>query len=47
MADNLFINMIQIQEFGREKVQEHRLRVFENRMLRRIFGPKGNEITRD
>jgi hypothetical protein len=24
--------------------EEHRLRVFENRMLRRIFGPKGNEV---
>jgi hypothetical protein len=25
--------------------EEHRLRVFENRVLRRIFGPKRNEIT--
>jgi hypothetical protein len=24
--------------------KEHRLRVFENRMLKRIFGPKGYEI---
>jgi hypothetical protein len=24
---------------------EHRLRVFENRVLRRIFGPKMNEVT--
>jgi hypothetical protein len=24
---------------------EHRLRVFENRVLRRIFGPKGDEVT--
>jgi hypothetical protein len=24
---------------------EHRLRVFENRVLRRIFGPKGDEAT--
>jgi hypothetical protein len=24
---------------------EHRLRVFENRALRRIFGPKGDEVT--
>jgi hypothetical protein len=23
---------------------EHRLRVFENRVLRRIFGPKRNEV---
>jgi hypothetical protein len=25
--------------------EEHRLRVFENRVLRRIFGPKRGEIT--
>jgi hypothetical protein len=25
--------------------EEHRLRVFENRFLRRIFGPKRNEVT--
>jgi hypothetical protein len=24
--------------------KEHRLRVFENRMLRRIFGPKRDEV---
>jgi hypothetical protein len=27
--------------------EEHRLRVFENRVLRRIFGPKRDEETRD
>jgi hypothetical protein len=26
--------------------EEYRLRVFENRVLRRIFGPKSNEVTR-
>jgi hypothetical protein len=26
--------------------KEHRLRVFENRVLRRIFGPKRDEIMR-
>jgi hypothetical protein len=26
--------------------EEHRLRVFENRLLRRIFGPKRDEVTR-
>jgi hypothetical protein len=26
--------------------EEHRLRVFENRVLRRIFGPKRDEATR-
>jgi hypothetical protein len=25
--------------------EEHRLRVFENRVLRRIFGPKRDEVT--
>jgi hypothetical protein len=25
--------------------EEYRLRVFENRMLRRIFGPKRDEVT--
>jgi hypothetical protein len=25
--------------------EEHRLRVFENKVLRRIFGPKRNEVT--
>jgi hypothetical protein len=24
--------------------EEHRLRVFENRMLRRVFGPKRDEV---
>jgi hypothetical protein len=27
--------------------EEHRLRVFENRELRRIFGPKRNEVTEE
>jgi uncharacterized membrane protein len=26
-------------------IEEHRLRVFENRVLRRIFGPKREEVT--
>jgi len=26
-------------------MEERRLRVFENRVLRRIFGPKGDEVT--
>jgi len=27
--------------------EEHRLKVFENRVLRRIFGPKGDEVTEE
>jgi hypothetical protein len=27
--------------------EEHGLRVFENRVLRRIFGPKRDEVTRE
>jgi hypothetical protein len=27
--------------------EEHRLRAFENRVLRRIFGPKRDEVTGD
>ena len=27
--------------------EERRLRVFENRMLRRVFGPKGDEVRRE
>jgi hypothetical protein len=26
-------------------MEEHKLRVFENRVLRRIFGPKRNGVT--
>jgi hypothetical protein len=38
------------QMYGRETWsltlrEEHRLRVFERRMLRRTFGPKGDEVT--
>jgi hypothetical protein len=36
--------------YGRESLsltlrEEHRLRVFENRVLRKIFGPKRDEVT--
>jgi len=27
--------------------EEHMLRVFENRVLKRIFGPKRDEVTRE
>jgi hypothetical protein len=28
-------------------MEEHRLRVFKNRVLRKIFGPKRDEVTRE
>jgi hypothetical protein len=33
--------------YGREtwSLTEHRLRVFDNKVLRRIFGPKSDEVT--
>ena len=31
--------------YGCKTWSQHRLRVFENRVLRRIFGPKGDEVT--
>jgi hypothetical protein len=33
--------------YGFETWEEHRLRVFENRVLRRIFGPKRKEVAGD
>jgi hypothetical protein len=33
------------RNFARKIRGWHRLRVFENRVLRRIFGPKGVEVT--
>jgi hypothetical protein len=33
------------QNFSLTLREEHRLREFENRMLRRIFGPKRVEVT--
>jgi hypothetical protein len=32
-------------KFGLTLKKEHRMRVFENRMLRRIFGPMRPEVT--
>jgi hypothetical protein len=29
------------------KSEEHRLKVFENRVLKKIFGPKRDEVTRE
>jgi hypothetical protein len=35
------------ETWSRTLREEHRLRVFENRVLRRIFGPKRDEVTGD
>jgi hypothetical protein len=32
------------ENWSLELREEHRLRVFENKVLRRIFGPKRNEV---
>jgi hypothetical protein len=34
-------------KFGLTLREEHRLSVFGNRVLRRIFGPKRDEVTRE
>jgi hypothetical protein len=33
------------ETWSRTLREEHRLRVFENRVLRRVFGPKRDEVT--
>jgi hypothetical protein len=38
---------VQISDYFLILREEHRLRVFENRVLRRIFGPKRDEVTED
>jgi hypothetical protein len=37
--------MYSISRFTGGNREEHRLRIFENRVLRRIFGPKRDEVT--
>jgi len=46
------IIILSVVLYGREtwsptSREERRLRVFENRVLRRIFGPKRDEVTRE
>jgi uncharacterized membrane protein len=36
-----------VRNFVSDIEKEHRLRVFEKRVLRRIFGPKRDEVTGD
>jgi hypothetical protein len=38
-------NMLAIREGSSTLREEHRLKVFENRVLKRIFGPKRDEVT--
>jgi hypothetical protein len=47
-----YILILPVVLYGRETLsltlrEERRLRVFENRVLRRIFGPRRNEVTRE
>jgi hypothetical protein len=39
------VNSVSPHEEKKNKREEHRLRVFKNRMLRRIFGPKRDKVT--
>jgi hypothetical protein len=41
----LCICEIRLETWSLTLREEHRLRVFENRVLRRIFGPKRDEVT--
>jgi hypothetical protein len=52
MKNKVYSTIILSVLYGRETCslksrEERRLRVFENRALRRIFGPKGDEVTRE
>jgi hypothetical protein len=40
-----FITIIIISSWSLTLREEHRLKVFENRVLRRIFGPKRDDVT--
>jgi hypothetical protein len=42
---NLPVVLYRFETWSLTLREEHRLRVFENRVLRRIFGPKRNEVT--
>jgi uncharacterized membrane protein len=41
----LVINVKRCETWSQTLWEEHRLRVFENRLLRKIFGPKRDEVT--
>jgi hypothetical protein len=46
-AEIIFITNIEVGLWSLVLREEHRLKAFENRVLRRIFGPKRDEVTRD
>jgi hypothetical protein len=41
----LLVVLYELETLSLTLWEEHRLRVFENRMLKRIFGPKRDELT--
>jgi hypothetical protein len=41
---NFAYGFVWVQSWSLTLWEEHRLRIFENRVLRRIFGPKKNEV---
>jgi hypothetical protein len=43
--NSLLISFLKFNDIYSTLREEHRLRVFENRVLRRIFGPKRDEVT--
>ena len=45
MTINIIINSISINTWSLTLREERRLRVFENSVLRRIFGPKRDGVT--
>jgi hypothetical protein len=42
---NFACGSVWVQNLVTDVKEEHRLRVFENRVLRRVFGPKRDEVT--
>jgi hypothetical protein len=43
----LLVGLYRCETWSHPLKEENRLRVFENRVLRRIFGPKRDEVTRE
>jgi uncharacterized membrane protein len=45
LSSRLLSRNVKVKIYKTIILPEHRLRVFENRVLRRIFGPKRDEVT--